>query len=636
MKKLFFSFFLFSASGLFLSQKLITVDKYGVMTDSATIKNLKKKYKIIGNFQKVSDDSEERRARVLKSENNYWTFIDQKGKEITPANYLSADVFNKFGYAKVKENISITRKYECGQRNPCIEEKILPFYYFIDKNGVQSSDYFDKINDLYENDDYFVCEVTKKDKILRKKDMEVIYESKGENRLWIDRTTYKFSEYFIKEGRADGKKDLVNGKGEYLTNFQYEDVLAFGSFYFGWVRKDKNYTWYLLNKNLQPYGEDFYTETGMLSYNFNKDVITLQQKDNFFLINNKGEIISEKYKLIRRVGELFAAYDGKLTGLINNEGKTVVPFKYRGADLYQDRFIHLAITANNEKTIYSVYDPKSGELFDESFYIPHKKYIVAGRNENLGIRDENLKLIIPKIYKQILPLGDSGYFLAINQQDKKGLLDSKNKAVIPFIYSGENVMLTYDFIPPKNESDINDITKYWIIFQKGSEFGVLNYKGETIIPFENNRMTMFSVPVVYKNGKLGLITKNKKRIPAIYDYHVMAHGEKDGFYFVKKNGKLGAVNENNKVIIPFEFEDIDEVEDELYAGRYFVLRKRDNYVLIDKRGKIVYPYEYFPYTIEKMKEGIVIYRNSRALYDIYKNKIDTNDLDENTDYSDFK
>lgn len=608
------------------------------MTDSAAIKKLQKKYKLIGTFQKVSENSNERRARVLKEGGyNYWGFIDQTGKEIIHAKYLSTDIFNKYGYAKVRENVSITQKYDCGQRNPCMEEKTVPLYYFVDKDGIQSSDYFYIIRDLDDNDDYFICEVNKKDKIIRKKDMQVIYESKDDMRLSIDRNTYQLSDYFIKESRNDGKKDLVDKDGHHLTNFQYEDVLAFGTFYFGLVKADNKYTWYLLNTNLQPYGEDFYTDTEFLNYNFNTDVITLTQKDGTFLINDKAEIISKKYVRIRRVGDLFEAYDGSFIDLIDKKGNSVLPFRYNGADVHENRFIRLTTVVSKDKTTYSMYDPKTRELFDEYFYTPHKRYIISGKDESYGIRDENLELIIPKIYKQIFPLGDTGYFLAIDKQDKKGLLNSKNKVVVPFIYSKPRLhSLTYDFIAPKKESDINDITKYWLLFQKGNEFGILNYKGETIIPFEKNIMAMFSVPVIYKNGKMGIITKNKKLIPAVYDYHVLADGEKEGFYFVKKDGKLGAVNENNKILIPFEFEDVDEVEDELYAGRYFVLRKRDNYVLIDKRGKIVYPYEYFPYTIEKMKEGIVMYRNSRALYDIYKNKIDTNDLDENADYSDFK
>ncbi|WPO82316.1 WG repeat-containing protein [Chryseobacterium sp. JJR-5R] len=150
--------------------------------------------------------------------------VDQTGKEVIPAKYLSVGVFNIFGYAKVRENISINRKVNCGQSNPCIEKENLPFYYFIDKNGVQRSNYFENINDWDDNEDYFIDEINKRDEIVRKKDMHVIYQSKGNTRLSIDANRYKSSDYFIKESRNNGKKDLVDIKGHHLTNFLYEDV----------------------------------------------------------------------------------------------------------------------------------------------------------------------------------------------------------------------------------------------------------------------------------------------------------------------------------------------------------------------------------------------------------------------------
>lgn len=573
---------------------------------------------IIGTFQKSHDKSETRRARVLKRENNQWGFIDQTGKEAIPAKYLSVGVFNIFGYAKVRENISLTRKVNCGQPNPCIEKENLPFYYFIDKNGVQRSNYFENINDWDDNEDYFIGEINKRNEIVRKKDMHVICQSKGNTRLSIDASRYKLSDYFIKESRNDGKKDLVDIKGHHLTNFLYEDVIAYNNFCFGLVKKDNVYTWYLLNKDLKPYGEDFYTETEMLDYNFSKDVITLQQKEGFFLINDKGKIISEKYKSIRKTGDLFAAFNGKFTGLIDKKGRIVVPFEYSQADYYKDGVIILS-TNRKDKTLYSFYNIKTKKLLHKSLYIPYKKYIVVEHNKNFGILNQNLKPLIPEMYKQIQPLGDTGYFLAVNQQDKMGLLNRKNKVAIPFIYDSPYHMLTYNFIAPKNESEINTISEYWLCFKKDDTFGILNYKGDIIIPFEHNIMTCFSVIAVSENGKLGLITKSKKRIPAEYDYHVMADGEKNGFYFVKKEGKLGAVDENNQVVIPFEFENVDEVMDDFYAEKFFVFRKRFGYSLVQKDGKMFYPYD-FEYEPPKMKEGITIFDN-KILYDIYKNEV---------------
>jgi len=58
MQKLYISFFLLTCC-LYFSQKLISIDRYGVMTDSADINNLQEKYMIIGTFQKNHDEAEQ-------------------------------------------------------------------------------------------------------------------------------------------------------------------------------------------------------------------------------------------------------------------------------------------------------------------------------------------------------------------------------------------------------------------------------------------------------------------------------------------------------------------------------------------------------------------------------------------------
>lgn len=633
MKKAFYPFFLCFGFGLLSSQKLIPIDRYGVMTDSTDIKNLKEKYKLIGLFQKVSGKSDERRARVLK-DGNYswqWGFIDQTGKEIIPTEYTSASVFDQYGYAKVKINVAIDRN--CSAENRCTEEDTTPMYYFIDKEGIRVSGYFRDVESI--SDEYWISKDYKADQLIRKKDMKVLYESETDSYLSIDSNTYKLSEYFIKERRKDGKSDLVNLKGEHLTNFRYQDMIAFNRFYFGLVQKDKKYTWYLLNKDFQPYGEDFYTETSLLSYSFNENTIALEQKDGSFLVNEKGEVISEKYKRILKAGSFYEALKADSVGLINKKGQAVTPFKYHRAELYQNRFILLS-TYKDNKTIVNVYDPETKKIFDESFWMPGKKYIVAGQNKNFGIRNTNLKLIIPQIYKRLAPLGDTGYFLAINKEGKKGLINHKNKVIIPFIYDEGFFDIAFDFLIPEKEKDKEDIGKYGILFKKDGISGILNYKSEVIVPFENHSISFFSDPsvaMIWKDKKVGVMTRNKKVIPSEYDRYQRGNND-HGYYFFIKDEKLGAVDENNKMLIPFEIEDVQEVEDGFYAERYFVLRKRFGYSLIDKEGKEFYPAG-FDYEPPAMKEGIGLF-DRRILLDIYKNSIKASELNDHIDEEDFR
>ena len=81
-----------------------------------------------------------------------------------------------------------------------------------------------------------------------------------------------------------------------------------------------------------------------------------------------------------------------------------------------------------------------------------------------------------------------------------------------------------------------------------------------------------------KNGKWGMIGKlNKIIIPFEYeelsftDYEVL---------LAKKNGKMGVVGLPNKIIIPFEYEELSFTEDEVLLAK-----KNGKLGIIDKKNK---------------------------------------------------
>ena len=92
---------------------------------------------------------------------------------------------------------------------------------------------------------------------------------------------------------------------------------------------------------------------------------------------------------------------------------------------------------------------------------------------------------------------------------------------------------------------------------------------------------------VYQNKKMGVIdTQNKQLLPIAYKY-VKNVDETFHFIAINEAGKSGLVSNDNRVIIPFEYDQLDEV-----VNFSFILKKNKKIGLADVNGKIVIPVIY--------------------------------------------
>lgn len=92
---------------------------------------------------------------------------------------------------------------------------------------------------------------------------------------------------------------------------------------------------------------------------------------------------------------------------------------------------------------------------------------------------------------------------------------------------------------------------------------------------------------VYQNKKMGVIdTQNKMILPTTYKYVKNVY---ETLHFIATNidGKSGLVSLENQVLIPFEYDQLDEV-----LNFSFILKKNKKIGLADVNGKIVIPVIY--------------------------------------------
>lgn len=140
-----------------------------------------------------------------------------------------------------------------------------------------------------------------------------------------------------------------------------------------------------------------------------------------------------------------------------------------------------------------------------------------------------------------------------------------------------------------------------MIVVKDDMYGVINKKGEIIVPLEYDYITDFrnNLAIAYQEDlseenftlREGLIdTKGNLLTPTIYDN--METEMYDGYEApkficgllkVQINGKFGFINQRGEMIIPAEYEDAFCFHSEGFAN----VKKGDNWVKIDITGKII-------------------------------------------------
>src|SRR5690606_16509280 len=91
-----------------------------------------------------------------------------------------------------------------------------------------------------------------------------------------------------------------------------------------------------------------------------------------------------------------------------------------------------------------------------------------GKGEYVGLVDKNLKQLIPFEYMSLTPIGLGESFIAVNSENKTGIVSAKNEKLLDF---------DYDYIVQFGY----DVHRF--VASKDGKQGVIDGKGNVIIPF---------------------------------------------------------------------------------------------------------------------------------------------------------
>lgn len=203
--------------------------------------------------------------------------------------------------------------------------------------------------------------------------------------------------------------------------------------------------------------------------------------------------------------------------------------------------------------------------------------VVKGGNILYGFEDESGNVFIKPKYH-----GASGFsegLANVKVDDKWGYIDEQDNVVIAPQFDRASFFLHGRAIVGRIVKKVNAITA--II-----AYGVIDNKGNVIIPLEYDSIGLGPLKYVQKNGKKGFLDNDGNEIiPVIYD------DMGDWFYcdliWVKKDGKYGYINKKGEIIVPLIYEyvtDIQESDDGTGVGVVWPRPGESHYV--DNTGKI--------------------------------------------------
>lgn len=258
-----------------------------------------------------------------------------------------------------------------------------------------------------------------------------------------------------------------------------------------------------------------------------------------------------------------------LIGLINENGKEVIPPKYRWIEflsipdggLFGDFF-------NDEKN-----DSEYVKVMQNNLYgIIHK---VTGK-EIISPQFSNIKMLSSRLF-------------VVSQKDgwrsKYGLFDTDGKEKLPCVYD------KIEYLKP--------LSTGLATAELNREYGVINSDGTLITPVQYTRSPTFTssgllqVHIRHRTGAIN--TTGKEVIPVIYDDLKLDVKDDNDFIAAEVNGKWGYINRKGKEKIAFLYDDASCFSEELAAVKLKI--KKDEIVkaawgYIDKTGKMVIEPQY--------------------------------------------
>ncbi len=400
-----------------------------------------------------------------------------------------------------------------------------------------------------------------------------IYPTKNFKNIYDEISEFTKNELIaVKKNRKWG---VVNRDGELLTPLKYDNIREFDDEFvlvnIDDTTSDSNYNsywrgkWGLLNKNGEEITPIKYSRIEKFGFESR-----ISSDDEFIFINIDDGKLADGYTNLYWRGKW---------GLINREGREIVPAKYDIILNFSDGLAPVNIGVNGM-------GERGGSGKNIAYY--------GGK---WGFIDRDGREAIPLKYNDVEHFHDG--VAAIIYKNKIGFINKMGREIIPPIYDGDPWSFDY-----QNFSD--GVIK----LKLNGKWGFVDKNGKKIGDFIYDYVGNFGggIAAVHKNKKLGFINKDGKLIVPliydplydqerdnIYDYEITSILLSEGLVSVILNDKLGFIDKSGKEIIPFIYEPFTSYENVIIS--YFSeglapVLLNGKFGFIDREGKEILPFIY--------------------------------------------
>lgn len=280
-----------------------------------------------------------------------------------------------------------------------------------------------------------------------------------------------------------------------------------------------------------------------------------------YFMCNKNSVLEEPIAY-----NYYKYYSNEKFGVIDKSGNVLIEANYQDIIIPNPTYPIFFLLENNE--IKNVVNEKNEKIFTDYEQvspipvtgligeIPYEKYVlIYEENGKQGlINFEGKKITNAKFdsieslpYKEgelLCKTSENVYVLQQNGKEKIKL-DNGIEIIADGYYLENNFEKTGYII--SNETS------------NGMMYGYINYKGKQILDLEFDKIERVLNDnenlIVMKNGQYGLYQNDKIIINC--NYQDMKYEDDINMYFVKRGSKYGVLNENGDIVVPVEYQNIE-------------------------------------------------------------------------------
>jgi tetratricopeptide (TPR) repeat protein len=349
------------------------------------------------------------------------------------------------------------------------------------------------------------------------------------------------------------EKDELSVFENFASNYPTSDkidiaqskIKEFKEIVLPYLNKNKKYT--LLNiGTLKFIGENEYDKI----YPLSKGKFIVSKYKKYGVIDLLGNnIIPITYDCIEYSGNNFILKLGKKYGVFNDKGEKIIDFIFDTITATDNNNFIVSKDISKNKTTFGLINSKGEGLFDAIYgsilEINSVTFKVTLGGFSYLVNDK--EAIISQKYESIDPLdfnAVSKNTLLVKSKNKTGIINSKGELLIPLLY--EDITLAGD-----NLIVSNNLPKI------GIQYGIIDLKGKVILPikYKTINYTFKDLFIVDVNVNPKVTTQNNKLFKSSTNtfltndsYDEMSHIG-NGIFNIEKNKLVGFINESGALIV---------------------------------------------------------------------------------------